>query len=60
VIPIVARHSLRNLFRGELAVIFRMQDIGYGIRICGHRFNNSFLSENTFSLPGRKGARSPF
>jgi hypothetical protein len=27
VIPIVTRHSFRNLFRRELAVIFRMQNI---------------------------------
>jgi hypothetical protein len=56
VIPIVAGYSLRNLLRGELAVIFRVQDIGYGIRICGHRFNNSFLSENCINVAEREKA----
>jgi hypothetical protein len=53
-IPIVAGYSLRNLLCGELAVIIRMQDICYGIRICSHRFNNSLLPENASTLLGRK------
>ena len=37
VILIVARHSLRNLFCGELAVIFGMQNVVERTRIRGHR-----------------------
>ena len=37
-ILVVARHCLRNLFCGELAVIFRMQDFGGRTRIDGHSY----------------------
>jgi len=46
VIPIVARQSFRNLLRRELAVIFRMQYLGWRTRVRDHRFISSLLSEH--------------
>ena len=45
VILIVARHSFRNLLRGELAVIFRMQNFGKRTRIRGHWLKSSLFSQ---------------
>lgn len=45
VILIVARHSFRNLFRGELAVIFGMQNFGERTRIRGHCLKSSLSSQ---------------
>jgi hypothetical protein len=43
VILIVARHSLRNLLCGELAVIFGMQNVGERTRIRGHRLKAPYF-----------------
>ena len=59
-IPIVAGYSLRNLLCGELAVIIRVQDICYRIRVRGHRF----IAPSCLKMGQRcweeKGARSIF
>ena len=44
-ILIVARHSLRNLLRGELAVILGMQNVGERTRIRGHCLKSSLSSQ---------------